>query len=282
MGRFKEIFSRKPEGMSRTVKWFFGLPLAFVLYFCIALIIPSFGTGNNSSLLRMATLEIVLIFCVLLVVKKFLNFDLKHFFTSDNKFSRKRFFVSFLIISVAEIITNLLLYLIFREEFEFTFIKNGFLSNVSCTLILILAAATAEELIFRSYIAFFFHDEPVTSLKDICSYSFVSGLLFAFFHFRNPEVSKGDAFWTMFFYFLFGTAMMFFFLSGNGIEIPLGLHIGNNLFSSLIVSYDNSVIRPNSVFIHHHNADVFLIIQTVLCLIICAVVLKKLNMIKEI
>lgn len=274
MSKLREIFSRKPEEMQRLVKWIFGIPLAYICYLAISLCIPSFGDGNNAQMLRMALLHVILAVCVLLIAKYFLKFKVIHFFYEDERFDWVQLFMAVGIIMFMNIVTSLIWHALAPQDFAFTFVLHDFAKNWICALVLVIAVAFSEEIIFRSYIAFFLHDHMETRPKYIYVYCVVSGLLFACSHFKNPEV-QSNLLWAMVFYFIFGFALMFFSLATHGCEIAFGIHLGNNLVSAWFFSYDNSVIMTDALFTHHNCIGPMLIVQTVVCLLACSLLVRR-------
>lgn len=275
MSRLKEIFARKPDKMNRMTKWFFGIPLAYSIYLLISLFVPSFGSSNNAFLLRYAFLELILAFSVMFVVKNVLAFKVSRLICGENKFSVSLFLKFTAIAFVLFSGTSIVLRFFTPQNFEFTFIRNGFGLNWLCAFILIVIAAFTEELIFRCYIAFYVHDYLEKRSGKVFVYSLVSAALFTIFHFENPEVSGSSAIWSMLFYFIFGFSLMAFSLSYGSFEIAFGVHLANNLVSSVLFSYDNSVIKTDALFTHHNNIGPLMIIQTIFCLLVLALFVRK-------
>ncbi len=275
MSRLKEIFARKPDKMNRMTKWFFGIPLAFSIYLLISLFVPSFGSSNNAFLLRYAFLELILALSVMFVVKNILGFNVSKLICGENKFSVSLFLKFSAITFVLFSCSSLVLFFFTPQDFEFSFIKEGFALNWLCALILIVIAAFTEELIFRCYIAFYVHDNLEKRPGKIIIYSLISAVLFTIFHFENPEVSGFFAVWSMLFYFILGFSLMAFSLSYGSFEIAFGVHIANNLVSSLLFTYDNSVIKTDALFTHHDNIGPVMIIQTIICLLVLALFVRK-------
>ncbi len=77
----------------------------------------------------------------------------------------------------------------------------------------------------------------------------VSSVFFAVLHGLNPEVSTYGFGVMMAQYFSMGLIFGLFALLDEGLEIAIGLHIGNNLFSLLLVSYPGSVLPTPSLFL---------------------------------
>lgn len=277
MSRLKEIFSRQPDKMNRLTKWFFGIPLSYSIYLLISLIIPSFGNSDNAFLIRFAILELILGLCVIYVVKQILGFKVSKLFNGDGIFRPSLFFISFFLAFAVFTAFTFVLFFVDRQNFVFSFVVEGFGLNWLCSFILIVFAAITEELIFRSYIAYYVHDTMESDNKKKIIYCLVSGILFAIFHFSNPEVNGTGAIWTILFYFIFGFALMAFSLATKGFEVAFATHIANNLVSSWIFTYDNSVIKTDALFTQYNNANPSLIIQTVFCLCIIALFVRFYN-----
>ena len=223
--------------MSNFVKWCFALPLTYILYFVLSLILPQGG-------LIAASLRYVVIIAVFLAVcRKFLGFDIRLFFTqSGGKFSFRRFFCSFFLMAIMLSVFSFIRMLINPQTFVYTFESSRFYEWV-LSLVLIVLAALAEELMFRAYVAHFAGLDEVVRWKAVLA----SGLLFAIAHFQNPEVDA-MAFQSMAFYFVFGAVLMLFYLRDKSIEFPLGLHIGNNLVAAWFFTYPSAALKTNALF----------------------------------
>ena len=223
--------------MSKTVKWCFALPLTYVLYIVIALVLPQRGP----IFLYLQYILIIAIF--LFICKKFLNFDVKLFFTpSGKKFSFRKLIIAILLSLIMFSTIEFVLMLINPQAYIFTFNPSLFYSWIF-SLILIVLAALYEELLFRAYVAHFAAVENPVKWKAVLA----SGLLFAIAHFQNPEVNA-QAYSAMAFYFIFGAIMMLYYLADNSIEVPLGIHIANNLVSAWFITYPNAILQTNALF----------------------------------
>ena len=72
-----------------------------------------------------------------------------------------------------------------------------------------------------------------------------------------------------------GFSLMAITLKTKGIEAALGIHIANNLISAWLFSYDDAVLTTNAVFTHHNNIGPIMIIQSVICITISALVVVR-------
>lgn len=76
----------------------------------------------------------------------------------------------------------------------------------------------------------------------------ISSIFFAVLHSLNPEIKTYGYGVMMAQYFSIGLIFGLFALLDEGLEIAIGLHIGNNLFSFLFISYPGSVLKTPSIF----------------------------------
>ena len=100
-------------------------------------------------------------------------------------------------------------------------------------------------------------------------------MVFTIFHFQNPETAGSRAIYAMVFYFVMGFALMAITLRTKGIEAAFGIHIANNLVSAWLFTYDDAVLATNAVFTHHNNIGPVMIIQSVICITISALVVVR-------
>lgn len=223
--------------MSKTIKWCFALPLTYILYIVIALVLP------RRSILFIYLQYILIIAIFLFICKKFLNFDVKLFFTpSGKKFSFRKLIIAILLSLIMFSTIEFVFMLINPQSYVFTFNPAYFYEWI-LSLILIVLAALYEELLFRAYVAHFAANENPVKWKTVLA----SGLLFAIAHFQNPEVNA-QAYSAMTFYFIFGAVLMLYYLMDNSIELPLGIHIGSNLVVAWFVTYPDGVLQTNALF----------------------------------
>jgi membrane protease YdiL (CAAX protease family) len=103
--------------------------------------------------------------------------------------------------------------------------------------------SSAEELFFRGYVL----QGLGLRVRSPLLLAIITGLIFALLHIENPEV--GSEFWlVMGFYFVFGVALALFTLRDNGLELALGIHAANNLFTALFANFKGSAVESPSIF----------------------------------
>lgn len=266
LNKLRDIFTPRPEKISRTARWFFGLPLAFVFYVVLSVLVPGFPDSMNGNLVKKSVLYIIILACLYVTSRFFLDFKFHRFFCDGRKFSFKALFLSFFLMLNACLGSELLLMAIFPSRYIRTDFSAPFALSWILSFILVILASVTEELIFRSYICFFLTDSMPCKRKTQLKYCLVSALIFCLAHFSNPELEKNAAI-PVLFYFMMGFALMAVTLQTHGIETALGIHIANNIVPAIFFSYPSSVLETKALFISRTSPGVETIIQSAVCLL---------------
>jgi len=259
----KPMYAR--EDMGRLVKWFFGLPLIFIIYYLLSLIMPRTGSGLRVTLILNIVSYVLFLIAATVVITGFLKFPVKKMVSGNRAFSTKALLVGFVTMFCLGAGTTFLKMAINPSDFSFT-LSPGWPLDFLLSLILVVLAALLEEILCRSYVAYFVNDEMATSPKQRLIYCFASAVVFTIFHFQNPEVGGKGAIYAMVFYFVMGFSLMAVTLKTGGIEGALGIHIGNNLVNAWLFSYTGTVLQTNSVFTEAHSIDPWMVVQSVVCI----------------
>ena len=110
-------------------------------------------------------------------------------------------------------------------------------------LLLLPIQSASEELFFRGYAL---QGLGLLSRQPL-ALAVLSGLLFAIPHTANPEVAVD--FWVVIaFYFVFGAAMTLITLVDNGLELAVGVHTANNIFTALFANFKGSALETPAMF----------------------------------
>ena len=133
--------------------------------------------------------------------------------------------------------------LLFPGRYSLTLDLAHLLPFAVVAVLLFPLQSSAEELFFRGYLlqglGLVTHNRWLLAV--------VTGLIFAGLHIENPEV--GTEFWlVMGFYFVFGAALALITLRDNGLELALGIHAANNLFTALVANFKGSAVESPSIF----------------------------------
>lgn len=113
-------------------------------------------------------------------------------------------------------------------------------------LILTPLQTTAEELLFRGY----WLQGTGRLTRSVVLLCAANGIFFGLPHMLNPEVLSHPESTLLLFlsYFLTGAALAFYTLCDNRLELALGAHAANNLFSALFVNYTDSPLTTPALF----------------------------------
>ena len=101
----------------------------------------------------------------------------------------------------------------------------------------------AEELFFRGYLLQGFG----LRVRNIWVLSVISGLAFGLPHLLNPEASVNYPLLGLY-YFAFGFSLAYITLRDGRLELALGAHAANNLFSVIFANYTITVLPSPSLF----------------------------------
>ena len=133
--------------------------------------------------------------------------------------------------------------LIFPGRYSLTLDLGRLLPFAVVAVLLFPIQSSAEELFFRGYLL----QGLGLRTRNRLLLAGLTGLVFAGLHIENPEV--GSEFWlVMGFYFVFGMALALFALRDNGLELALGVHAANNLFTALVANFKGSAVDSPSIF----------------------------------
>lgn len=135
------------------------------------------------------------------------------------------------------------------SSYKLTFDIGKFLIFLPLALILTPIQSSAEEFFFRSYLM---QAIGLTTRKAVVPI-LVSSFIFMFPHLANPEMSSGFVMLTIF-YFAIGLFLAIITVKDNTLELALGIHAANNLFTVLVANPANSAIPSPSIFTYQLNA----------------------------
>ena len=133
-------------------------------------------------------------------------------------------------------------YLVEPENFEINFKLVPFLILVVIAILLIPIQTSFEEYLFRGYL--------MQGIGVITKYRWIplliTSLVFGLMHISNPEVDKlGPV--VMIYYIGTGLFLGVMTLMDEGMELALGFHAANNLFTALLVTADWTAFQTHSV-----------------------------------
>lgn len=186
----------------------------------------------------------------IIIIKLIHNQYLINLTTSRKSIDYKRVIFSFLFWSSVILILFFTSYFLEPDGYVFNFKLVPFLTLFFISVIFIPFQASLEEYIFRGYLMQGFFQ----IFKNRFVPLFLTSFIFGFLHFFNPEVEK-LGYGIMIYYVMTGLFFGIITLLDEGIEIPIGLHVANNLITALLVTADWTALQTESVFIDVNEPD---------------------------
>jgi membrane protease YdiL (CAAX protease family) len=126
------------------------------------------------------------------------------------------------------------------------------LSYLLPVLILTPMQALSEEIFFRALPArIVFKNNLPKTINEGVALSIMSGMLFVIPHLGNPEVvANSEYISALAYYFIWGALAMAIGVYTDGFEIPVAIHIANNLYTALLVNYEGGAMPTHALFIN--------------------------------
>ena len=163
--------------------------------------------------------------------------------TSRPKIDWKRFWTIFFFWGVLSSSLVLIDYYMSPEDYVFNFNLQPFLILCVIAIILVPLQTSFEEYLFRGYLMQGIGVVTKSKWIPLVITSAVFGLL----HLSNPEVDKLGPI-IMIYYIGTGLFLGIMTLMDEGLELSLGFHAANNLFTALLVTADWTAFQTHSIF----------------------------------
>ena len=180
---------------------------------------------------------------LLLAVKYLHKQSIKHLTTTRKKIDWKRVWFVFILWGIISSSFILLDYYMTPENYQLNFNLVPFLILCVIAIMLVPLQTSFEEYLFRGYLMQGIGVLTKTKWAPLLLTSIVFGLL----HIANPEVDK-LGYVIMIYYIGTGLFLGIVTLMDEGMEIALGFHAANNLFTALLVTADWTAFQTHSVF----------------------------------
>ena len=179
---------------------------------------------------------------LLLAVKFLHKQSIKDLTTTRKKIDWKRFWFIFLlwgIVSSSLVLTD---YFMSPEDYQWNFNLIPFLILSVIAVFLVPLQTSFEEYLFRGYLM-----QGIGVLaKNRWLPLIITSIVFGLLHIANPEVDK-LGYVIMVYYIGTGLFLGIITLMDDGLELALGFHAANNLFTALLVTADWTVFQTHSI-----------------------------------
>ncbi len=203
---------------------------------------------------------VILIIFVWLVVLILHRRSFLSIITFRNKLSWKRIFFGFGVWAGLCVLASLSEWLVYPQHFKYAFSLDAFVRSAVAICVLTPIQCFAEEIFFRGYLM----QALSLLMKNSWLLAMISGLLFALPHFFNLEMAEGPLIVGAS-YFAIGFGLGIVALRSRSLEISIGAHAANNLYSLAVNSSDSSLMVP-SVFLCTKAEPLFELVTLVVCM----------------
>ncbi|MGY8919097.1 MAG: CPBP family intramembrane glutamic endopeptidase [Flavobacteriales bacterium] len=184
-----------------------------------------------------------LIFLLFIAVKFLHKQTITSLTTSRNKIDWSRVIFAFILWgAISTIMTGIDIYFS-PDDYVFNFELNKFLILAVLAIFLVPLQTSFEEYMFRGYLM-----QGIGNVfKNKWVPLIVTSLIFGLLHIANPEVDKlGNI--IMIYYIGTGFFLGILTLMDDGMELALGFHAANNLFTALLVTADWTAFQTYSIY----------------------------------
>ncbi|NBB18356.1 CPBP family intramembrane metalloprotease [Runella sp. CRIBMP] len=161
-------------------------------------------------------------------------------------------------------------YLLFPDKYQFSLNLKDFLPSLVVAIVLLPLQTSFEELFFRGYL-----------LQGIGSWNLWAGIIitsvvFGLAHSFNDEIEAvGSLGLAMVYYIGVG---LFFALLGvidKSLELPLGIHLANNVYAFLLVGYPSSSVPSSTIWMTTELNFPLMVTQWVVVMALYLLLAKK-------
>ncbi|WP_298533920.1 CPBP family intramembrane glutamic endopeptidase [uncultured Algibacter sp.] len=198
--------------------------------------------GSNLFLFLMLISFAVGLLGVFLTSTSLHKLSIKKLTTTRKKIDWKRFWFIFILWGIVSSSFVLVDYYLTPEDYELNFNLQPFLILLAIAVVLIPLQTSFEEYFFRGYLMQGFG----VVLRNKWAPLLLTSIGFGLMHIANPEVEK-LGYIIMIYYIGTGLFLGIITLMDDGLELALGFHAANNLFTALLVSADWTALQTHSI-----------------------------------
>lgn len=228
------------------------------------------GIDLNLGLASLLFVFAVMLIAAILLIKFIHGRTWKEVINGTNRVRWSRFFFGVFVWGIISFIFFAIGYFTEPELYTLQFQPVKFIILVVVALIFFPFQTTCEEFLFRGYLA-----QGVASWTKSRWWALIlPSLLFGLLHSANPEIIE-YGFWVMIpQYIILGLTLGFMSIMDDGIELAMGVHFVNNLFSALFISFKGAALQTYALFeiseIHPEKEILPLIISGIIILAVFA------------
>lgn len=197
----------------------------------------------NTTFFLMLLIFVFTMLGILVVLKYLHKLRIIDIITTRERVDWKRILFAFGLWGIFTLCSTIIVYFASPESFVFNFKPIPFLILFIIAIIMLPIQTSTEEFIFRGYLMQGFGILAKNRWVPLLITSAAFGLM----HIMNPEVEK-MGYIIMVYYIGTGLFLGIITLMDDGMELALGFHAANNIFTALLVTAEWSALQTESVF----------------------------------
>jgi hypothetical protein len=202
------------------------------------------GLNPNLGLILMIIPSIAGLVAFFLLIKPFNERTIVQTINGTGSVRWKRFFISALVWSL---LSALYMIVYFKYDPSNFNINNNTFSLIYLAVISMLFIpfqALFEEVLFRGYLMQGF----AVMVRNRWFPLLMTSVLFGLMHAPNPEVKNFGFFTMMPLYIMFGIVFGITAIMDDGIEVAMGAHTANNIFTCIFLTNSSSVLQTSALY----------------------------------
>jgi len=208
------------------------------------------GIDNNLFLFLMIIPFAFGLFGLIIAIKKIHNLPFLKVLTARKQFDWRRTLIAFIAWFAISYTMIMIDYFISPEHYILNFKLIPFTILVLVSVLFLPFQTSFEEVYFRGYLMQGFG--VITKYRVVAL--IITSTAFGLLHGANPEVAKlGNL--LLIYYVIIGFFFGIITLMDDGLELTLGLHAANNIFTALFVTTNWSVFQTDALFIDNSEPE---------------------------
>ena len=208
------------------------------------------GIDNNLFLFLMIIPFAFGLFGLIIAIKKIHNLPFLKVLTARKQFDWRRTIIAFIAWFAISYTMIMIDYFIFPEHYILNFKLIPFTILVLVSVLFLPFQTSFEEVYLRGYLMQGFG--VITKYRVVAL--IITSTAFGLLHGANPEVAKlGNL--LLIYYVITGFFFGIITLMDDGLELTLGLHAANNIFTALFVTTNWSVFQTDALFIDNSEPE---------------------------
>lgn len=219
--------------------------------------------GNNLFLFLMLISFAVGLVGVIMSSKYLHKQSFTHLTTARKKIDWSRFWFIFIIWGIFSVGSTILSYYFSTDDYVYALNVKPFVILCAIVVVLIPLQTSFEEYLFRGYLM----QGLAVTFKNRWLPLIITSVGFGLLHGLNPEVDKLGPI-MMVFYIGTGLVLGIMTLMDDGLELALGFHAANNMFTALLVTSDWSALQTDALLTYTADPEKMAISEIVVPVLI--------------